>query len=327
MKSFFNNPKVAIPAILVIAVIAGFFTFRSVGKAPIVNIPAASSTQTDGTVVTNSSDNVFDLAFPKGGRVSTVSLQVGAHVTKGQVLATLEANDALGGVTQAKGALELAQAQYASLDVQYANAKKQQDVLVQNAYRTMLSNGLAAVPTVQDDSHTPTISGTYSCDSTGSYVIAPYASGTNSGYSFTYSGLEKGGGEITFNTPQPLGTCGLFVTFQKGFSGATKWTVSIPNTQSASYVTNKNNYDLALTTRDQVLSQYAANLGKNGSSAANTAKAAVDSAEGVYQAALGAYQTNVIVAPVNGTVSFVDQDLKSGQSVTANKTVISITTK
>lgn len=327
MKLFFNNPKIAIPVLFIVAVIAGFLLFHSIGKAPTVNIPATTNAGTDGTVITNSSNNSVDLAFPKGGRVAQVSVKVGARVTKGQILATLEANDALGTVTQAKGALELAQAQYASLDVQYANAKKQQDVLVQNAYRTMLSSGLAAIPSVQDDSHTPTVSGTYTCGEIGNYVIEPYPSGSNSGFSFTYSGLEKGGGEITFSTPQPLGSCGLYITFTKGFAGATKWTVNIPNTQSVGYITNKNNYDLAISTRDQVLSQYAANLGKNGSSAANTAKAAVDSAEGVYQAALGAYQTNVIVAPANGTISFIDNDLKTGQSVTQNKTVISITTK
>ncbi len=327
MKSIFNNPKVLIPVIFVIAAVGGFFLYRSVGKAPVVNIPADTTPMASGTIVTNSANNEFDLAFPQGGRVAAVAVKVGDHVTKGQVLATLQADAALGSVTQAKGALELAQAQYASLDVTYANAKKQQDTLVENAYRTLLSSGLAAVPSVQDDSHIPTISGTYTCDTTGSYVISPYPSGANSGFSFTYAGLEKGGGQITFNTPQPLGTCGLYVTFAQGFSGATKWTVTIPNTQSASYVANKNAYDLAVTTRDQVLSQYAANLGKNGSSAANTAKAAIDSAEGAYQTALGAYQNNVIVAPVSGTVSFIDTDLKVGQSVNASQTVISLTTK
>jgi multidrug efflux pump subunit AcrA (membrane-fusion protein) len=327
MKSIFNTPKVLIPVVAVIALIGGVFAFRSVGKAPVVTLPTVQQVDTLGTVITNSSDNTVDLAFPKAGRVATVSVKTGDHVSAGQTLATLDAGDALGAVTQAKGALELAEAQYASTDVQYGNAKKQQDVLVQNALRTLRSSGLVATPTVQDDSHVPVVSGTYTCDAEGSYEIDPYSSGANSGFSFTYSGLEKGSGVVTFNTPQPLGSCGLFVQFSQGFSGATKWTIDIPNTKSANYVTNKNNYDLAVTTREQVLSQFAANLGQNGSSAAATAKAAIDSARGVYQAALGAYKNNVIVAPIAGTVSFVDADLKPGQSVTQNKTVISITTK
>jgi multidrug efflux pump subunit AcrA (membrane-fusion protein) len=322
--SLIHKPKIIISIAAIVAVAIGIVAFHYVGKAPAVNIPD-NATAPSGTVVTNSSNNVFDLAFPVGGRVASVSVQEGTRVTKGQVLATLDAGSAAGAVTQAKGALELAQAQYASQDVQYANAKKQQDVLVENAYRTLLSSGLAAVPSVQDDSHVPVITGTYTCDNQGSYTITPYASGANSGYSFTYDGLEKGSGTVTFSTPQPLGNCGLSIQFVAGFSGATKWTVAIPNTQVSSYVTNENNYNLAVTTRDQVLSQYEANLGA--SSDANTAKAAVDSAEGVYQAALGAYNNNVIVAPVSGTVSFIDADLKTGQSVTQNKTVISITTQ
>jgi multidrug resistance efflux pump len=326
MKSFFNNPKLAIPVVLVVVAVAGFFIFRSVGKAPVVNIPTSNNVAS-GTIVTQSTANSVDLAFAASGRVANVDVNVGDRVTKGEVLATLDTSAASGTVTQARGALELAQAQYASLDVQYANAKQQQDVLVENAYRTMLSSGLAAIPSVQDDSHIPTISGTYTCDTNGSYVITPYSSEANSGYSFKYSGLESGTGEITFSTPQPLGTCGLYITFQQGFSAATNWTVTIPNTESADYVTNKNNYDLAVATRDQVLSQYAANLGQNGSSAADTAKAAVDSAEGAYQSAVGAYQNDVIIAPADGTVSFIDDNLKVGQSVTQNETVISINTK
>lgn len=329
MKDFIHQPKKVIPVVLIIAVIAGFFLFRSVGKAPAVVLPPVSSGAMAGeasnTVISNSSANQYDLAFPQGGRVGSVSVAVGAHVNKGQILATLDNASARGSLNQAKGALELAQAQYASQDVQYANAKKQQDVLVQNAYRTMLSSGLIAVPSVQDEAHNPTVSGTYTCDKEGSYEIIPYASGATSGYSFNYSGLEKGGGMVTYNTPEPLGTCGLFVTFSSGFSGATKWTITVPNTKSASYVQNENAYNLALTTREQVLSQYEANLATG--SAANTAKAAVDAAEGAYQTALGAYQNTLITAPVSGTVSFVDSDLKTGQAVTANKAVISITIK
>ncbi len=325
--SFIHKPKLVISLAVVAAIIVGVVAFHFVGKPPVVNLPQNTADTTSGTIVTNSSDNVFDLAFPKGGRVASVAVKVGDTVVKGQALATLDAGDAAGAVTQAKGALELAQAQYASLDVQYANAKKQQDVLVQNAYRAMLSSGLVATPSVQDDSHIPTISGTYTCQNQGQYVVTPYTSGANSGYSFTYDGLEKGSGTVTFSAPQPLGTCGLYIQFAQGFSGATKWTINIPNTQSASYVTNKNAYDLAVTTRDQVLSQYAANLGQNGSSSAATAKAAIDTAEGAYQTALAAYKNNVIVAPVSGTVSFIDADLKAGQAVTQNKTVISITTK
>lgn len=323
-QSIFHKPKIIIPIVLGIALIIGFVAYRSVGKAPVINIPSDTTTN-NNIVSTNSANNSVALGFPQAGRIASVTVKVGDHVTKGEVLASLDAGTALGAVTQAKGALQLAQAQYASMNVQYANAKNQQDTLVQNAYRTLLSSGLAAVPTVQDDSHIPTVSGIYTCTNEGSYVIAPYASGATSGFSFTYSGLESGSGTVTYNTPQSLGTCGLYITFVPGFSGATKWTITIPNTRSATYVANKNAYDLAVTTRDQVLSQYAANLGQ--SSNANTSQAAVVAAQGVYQSAVANYQNDLIVAPANGTVSSIDSGLKVGESVTQGKAVISITTQ
>jgi multidrug resistance efflux pump len=322
-QSFIHKPKLVIPFVLVLAIVAGFFIFNNVGKAPVVHVPSDVATNAN-VISTDASDNSVALGFPQGGRIASVSVKVGDHVTKGEVLASLDTGTAAGAVTQAQGALQLAQAQYASQNVQYANAKTQQDTLVENAYRTLLSTGLAAIPSVQDDSHVPAISGTYTCDNEGSYQIAPYASGANSGYSFTYTGLESGNGTVTFNTPQPLGSCGLYITFVPGFSGATKWTVSIPNTESASYVANKNAYDLAVSTRDTTLAQFAANL--DTSSTANTAKAAVTAAQGVYQSAVANYQNELIIAPTNGTVSFVDQDLKVGESATQNKAVISITT-
>ena len=57
------------------------------------------------------------------------------------------------------------------------------------------------------------------------------------------------------------------------------------------------------------------------------AKATVEAARGAYQAALGAYQNNLIVAPVDGVVNFVDKNIVEGQSVTAGKNVISLTVK
>jgi len=322
--SFINQPKKATTAALAIALILGALFYRSVGRAPVVNLPENTMTQS----ATNSSTNTLtDLAFPKAGRVAVVSVKAGDTVKKGELLASLDAGDAEGAVNQAKGALELAQAQYASLDIGYQNAKKQQDVLVSNAWRTLLSSNLAAVPS-EDDSHTPIISGTYACDKEGNYVISTYGAASDSGFGFTYSGLEQGNGAVvTYSQPQPLGSCGLYVQFIQGFSGSTKWTVAIPNIKSANYVANKNAYDLAVSTRDQTLSQLAANIGANSSSGANTAKASIDAAEGAYQAALGAYQNDIIVAPADGTVTFVDGNLKVGQSVAANKTVISISAK
>jgi multidrug efflux pump subunit AcrA (membrane-fusion protein) len=293
------------------------------------------SDDASSTAATSSARSV-SLSFLKAGRIATVNVHEGDHVQAGDVLATLDAADAQGAVQQAKGALELAKAQYASMNVQYANAKKQQDVLVENAYHTLLSSGLAAVGenrttgTVKsgDDDQIPTISGTYTCDKEGSYEIYPFASSNGlSGYSFTVKGLETSSGVVTFHSPQPIGSCGLFILFPEGyiFDPSTKWVITIPNTRSTSYAANKNAYDLAVATRDQVLKQLEANLGKDSAPDANTAQATIDAAEGTYQVALANYNNTMITAPTSGTVSFVDNDLQPGENATANKPVITIT--
>jgi multidrug resistance efflux pump len=275
------------------------------------------------------------LSFLKTGRIASVNVQEGDEVKAGEVLATLDAADVKGSLNQARGALELAKAQYASLNVQYANTKKQQDVLVENAYRVLLSSGLAAVaenklnssPQTVDKDQIPEVSGTYTCDKEGSYEIFPYGSGARSGASFDVKGLETGVGTVTYYTPQPIGSCGLYILFPADYhvDANTKWVITIPNTRSTSYAANKNAYDLALATREQVLTQLETSLGADGASDTSTAKATIDAAEGAYEVALANYNNTIITAPVSGTVSFVDDHLKIGESATANKTIITLT--
>ena len=327
MKSTFLKtiikPKVIIPVVAIVAIVVGASIYHLVGKAPQVMLGANTSPSASSQVAAvNPSTN---LAFPVGGRVATVSVALGDHVTKGETLATLDGGTELGALNQAKGALELAQTQYGSLNLQYQNTKTQQDQLVANAYQALLSTGLQARAIGGDQGHVPVITGTYNCDKEGSYDITPYQSGTLSGYSFTFSGLESGFGTADYNNSSPFGSCGLSIQFSPGFNQDARWEIDIPNTQSSSYTADLNAYNLAVANSNQALSQLAANTGQNGSSAANVAQAAVDSAQGAYQAALAAYDNTIITAPVSGTVSFVSSDLKVGQSVNPSESVISIT--
>ncbi|MDB5239362.1 MAG: Secretion protein HlyD [Candidatus Parcubacteria bacterium] len=344
MKSILSKPALAIGLTLVIAIIIAAAVLPTVGQAPSVGMNAAA-TSTSGIMNVNqiiSATSTYavgqpapvatgtptQLAFPISGRIAAVNVRAGDTVNKGQVLASLDTAVAASAVAQAKASLDLAKAQYGSISLQYTNAKAQQDTLVNNAYRTLLSSGLQARPIgVIDESHNPTISGTYTCGKEGSYQIDLYASGAESGYSFNVRGLEQGNGSVTYGAPQPLGTCGLFITFVRGFGGGDKWTVEIPNTQSPSYQANRNAYDLAVSTRQQTLSQLGASIGQNGSdTSANTASASVNVAESAYQAALAQYANNILVAPGLGTVTFIDSSLKVGQSVSANQRVITIST-
>jgi len=83
---------------------------------------------------------------------------------------------------------------------------------------------------------------------------------------------------------------------------------------------------LAIENRDKILSDLSTTLG-NDSGDTSVAKAQVEAAKGAYEAAKGAYENNLIISPIDGIISFIDKNLVVGQSVTINKTVISIITK
>lgn len=317
-----SKPKVVISFAILLGVCAVVFGYNKVGKAPIVNI------YTNNDDASMNPGDVINLSFLKPGRISQVLVKEGEEVKKGEVLVKLNAPDQEGALLQAKSSLDLAEAQFASLNNQYANTEKQQNLIVKNAYQVLLSSGLEGMPDDQTANIPPIISGTYTCGKEGSYIIEPYRSGdSDSGYSFKYSGLESGIASVKFANAVPFGECGLQIKFNEAnFEGSVKWTINIPNTKSAIYLMNKNSYELAKETRDKVLDELLTNIGKT-DTGNSVARATVEAARGAYEAALGAYQNNLIVAPVDGTVSFVDKNLIVGQSVTAGKNVISITIK
>ncbi len=325
-KQLLSKPKTVLPIFAALVLLLSAFFYRNIGLSPAIPENLAVS-----EVMTAPGTNV-SLSFGKNGRVEAVLVKEGDVVKKGEVLARLSAPDALGVVNQAKGALSLAQAQYASLNVTYANTKNQQDTIVDNAYKTLLSSSLEGTPSVQDN-NVPIISGTYTCGKEGTYILKPYSSGdTDTGFSFNYSGLETGVAGVKYNNPVPLGNCGLQVKFAhvNNFNQYVVWTIAIPNTKSSVYLANKNAYDLAVSNREKVLADLVAQIGANsGDNSNNTSvsKAQVEAALGAYQAALGAYQNNVIISPVDGIVNFLDPNLKTGQSVISGKSVISISAK
>lgn len=323
IKKTLSKPKIIIPVFAIFAIFATVIGYKHVGNAPIVNI--ASDINSSNI---SSSVNSINLGFPKSGRVEQVLATVGQKVHKGDILAKISAPDAEGAINQAKGALDLAEAEYASLNSQYASTKKQQDLIVSNAYQTLLSSGLEGIPSAQNQ-NAPIISGTYTCGKEGSYIINPYASSDgDTGYSFNFSGLEKGVASVKDKNSVPLGSCGLQIKWNNinSFDDSIDWTIDIPNKKSSTYLANKNAYDLAIANREKVLSDLSTTIGSSNVKS-SVAKAKVEAARGSYEAVLGAYQNNIITSPVDGIISFVDKDLKVGQSVVANKNIISIETK
>ncbi|MES2059420.1 MAG: biotin/lipoyl-binding protein [Patescibacteria group bacterium] len=320
-----HKPKIIIPIAAVVAIALGIFLYPKVGNAPVTDLQI----QDESAEQESNSAQTVNLSFPKSGRVESVLVKQGSIVKKGQTIAILSAPDALGLISQTKGALELAQAQYASLDLEYANAKKQQDLLVSNAYNTLLKTPPEAVANNTDDDHfsrqypLPIISGNYLLGREGTITIKTYRAA--GGLYFTASGLVGATDQITSN-PIPLGASGLSITFSANIATDLIWTITLPNTHSASYAANKNAYDLAVANRENILSELAQKIDA-GSAGQSVAKAQVDAANGAYQSALGAYQSNVISAPISGVVDFLSEDLKPGQSIATGKTLVSISIK
>ena len=166
------------------------------------------------------SETDLSLSFKISGVVTSVNVKVGSKATSGQILATLNQSDARAQVTSARGALAQAQANYQKtldgasseeIDVaqtafdnavkNLSDVKTQQQILVDNAHRTLLNSGFTAVPSPGNaNASDPTITGSYTGNVEGTYTVR-----TN-GNTFNLTGIED-----TANTfiqpgiPQALG--------------------------------------------------------------------------------------------------------------------------
>ncbi len=353
MKAFFSKHKKKLIWLGIIVVVVGFFVIRS-------RKTDTSGTQTDTvkkqdlkqTVLATgqvTSETDLSLSFKTSGVVGRVPVKVGDKVKAGSILASLQANDVAAQVTQARGALAQAQANYQKVlngasneDVAVAqvtldNAKtnlvtttQQQQVAVDNAYKALMNSGLAAIPgTGNTGSVTATITGTYTGKDQGLYKVNIIATGD--GFKYQYSGLETGGGNVDV-TPQPLGTKGLYIQFSStSVPTNNTWTVSLPNTQATAYVTNYNAYQAALQAQSVAISQAQASVdaaqaaldlkrAKARPADLDAAQAAILTAQGQVQAAQASLDNTVIVAPSDGTVTSVD--VKVGELATALKEAI-----
>ncbi len=277
----------------------------------------------------------LSLSFKVSGVVANVAVKEGQKVKKGQVLANLDQKDQGAALTSARGSLALAKANYdkvlsgasseevAVAQVAVDNAKsalaetkKQQEVLVNNAYKALLNSSLEAIPASANLNDTSlTISGVYNSTEQGQYTIY------QEGQSFYVRGLENSGNQsinTSVSVPLPLGSRGLYVKFPSNISISNdQWTVSIPNTKASNYVTNYNAYQSALETqRVQVraaenavaTAQAALDLRKAQARPADLAAAEAQalSAQGQVQAASAALENTIIRAPADGTITLVD---------------------
>ena len=283
-------------------------------------------------------DQSVSLAFGNTGIISHTYSDLGKQVDAGQVLAELNTSDLVAQLHQAQAnyqkvingatdsTINVAKAAVNIAQVNLDEVTKQQNILVSNAYRTLLNSSFIT-ETVSDYSgyDSPTISGTYTCNQEGSYSLKTYDS--VGGISVTYSGMEQGALLLT-DIPRAMGNCGLFLSFDKTKTLQTgiNFNIEIPNKNAPNYNLNYNAYQLALQTQSQVVAGAQAALDQANVSLASTVTAArpedVELAQASVDSAAAKIQNAKIVAPISGTIT--QFDAKVGQLASPSTPLISI---
>lgn len=313
-----------------------------------------------------SSSTDLNLSFKGSGIVGDVKVKVGDQVKANDILANLTQKDQIASVTQARGSyasalanynkvlagasgpdIDIAKAAVASAETNLFNANfsynatvKQQNTLVSSAQTALYNAGLAAKSDViVPGSSSVTVTGAYSGSQSGVYNFTIYYS---QGYRLQWYGIETGKSvdQIRSGIPLPLGTKGLYVTFSDVATIPTNvtWTVNIPNTESATYVTAYNSYQAAIQAKDQAiltaqnaissaqaaLDQAKSQLASKQSAArpedVAVARAQLLSASGQVQGAEALLESTVIRAPADGTITTVD--VKIGEQASPTKAAI-----
>lgn len=229
------------------------------------------------------SASAVSLGFADTGRVHQVLVTEGDHVSKGQLLASIDTSDL-----------------YTD---DLSKIIREQDALVANAYRNLLSSSLVAIPEdLTNPATPPLLSGVYAGPE-GDYRLRIYASGSESGKSFELSGLEKEFNQpVTMNTTVPLGSRGLYIQFQS-IPDIGYWVISIPNKRSTSYASYVNAYESAKATRDRVIAD----------------------AQASNESVISKMNKRRIYAPFSGTVASVG--IKKGASTDGKETIKLISEK
>lgn len=206
-------------------------------------------------------------------RIDVVNVANGSHVTAGDVLVSFDKSEAYVGVESsavavAEAELSLDESKKSAVDPntaintlknQIANYQKtiaDSDSDKRDALIDFLNTDLEIEPSsarylTQSDRTYPTISGRYESTVEGTYTISIYASGADSGYSYKVSGLENQTNSLIFGKANDIGTRGLKLTFPSDTKSGDVWIITLPNTNTASYLKNESDYEQALSDIDK----------------------------------------------------------------------------
>lgn len=350
MRAFFTTKRIIYGIIgLILISLIGFGIAASRGKSDVTTQTVVKGDLRKTVLATGQviSDTDIDLAFKSSGIVERVNVKVGDQVKEGDIIAALDGAAEAAQVTQARAALNSAQASYDKLvngadtpetnlaksalrnaELSYNAVAFQQENLVKNARLVFYNSDLEAKRTkIVSEEVTATITGAYQGDESGYYRFEREYSG--SGFKLRYSGIENGIGSVDIKRgiPVPLGTKGLFVTFSTdgSFGSNPEWRVEIPNPEASNYLTNLNAYNAALQARDLALITAQNNINTAQLTLEQTlaaarpedvaiAKAQILSAEGQLEAASAAYESTLIRAPADGTITAIEVDVGEAAS-------------
>lgn len=276
-----------------------------------------------GTGTVSASDEVI-LSFEAQGTISSINVSEGSRVNRGSVLASLNTSllqndvdsayavllsqeaklqEMRSGLSPTEEAAALARLESARFNLLTA------DLRAYFTGRQVESGALSYVP--------PIISGTYMGDEQGEYRITIYRSSAQSGYSFRYFGLESGTGEISVESPKPLGSKGLYIQFPENFArdANVEWLVEIPNTRSNQYTSLQRAYN-------QALADY--NLAVEGPRSEQIAaqEALVEQARANHNRAQNALNRAMLSSPISGIVTSLP--IVIGQTVSPGQVVASV---
>jgi RND family efflux transporter MFP subunit len=344
---------IALSSLLILSVIVMAFRVSNSGGTPLVTTTVETGVVQELVSVSGvaEADQTAELAFPVTGIVETVHVARGDSVSRGDRIISLSSGalladrqDALASLSTARAnreellagptdeAREVTAENVATAEETLATIIETENQKVANAYRTLLSSGLAAYSTDdEEEAVPPTISGTYGCEQEGTYQLDVFASDTSSGFSYRLSGLETGVYSGNANQPGDLGECGLQIQFEANQNyHRSQWVIEIPNVRSPLYVPNRNAHALAITQRDTAIrnAEQALNVATADSSNQNAparsealtrANASLLQAQARLTRIDATISDRILIAPFDGVIT--ELDVLPGETVTTNPVV------
>lgn len=325
MSSRRNMIGVVVIGLAVLGAI-GYLIFGGNGNGEIVIATKRDLVETVKISGRVEADIVSDMGWPVSGIVRAVKVKAGDRVFAGQQLAVLDLGTLYADLRSARAEVAIRRAELANLQIDLTAVKRQQDTLVESAYRTLLSASLEAEPASASYTQTPpTITGTYfGAEGIYKIIIDRNSSGGANNIKLRTFGVEKTEQiEVSDTTATALGTKGLYISFADDLTdyANTTWYVTLPNPKSSVYTTNRNAYEEATRERSAALSSAEANL-RQGAEGDSIAKAQLEKTEAEVARIAAEIGQRVLAAPFAGVVTVVNIDL--GESASANTTALSI---